>query len=92
VHCHTSFPIGHYTKKKIIRKKKKKKKLKKKAIGDNVVEVIFIMPKNIKRIFITKPMKIISIGQHMHSFPHTNIKTCTIIEKPTKKNLPIGMT
>jgi len=72
--------------------KKKKKKLKKKAIGDNVVEVIFIMPKNIKRIFITKPMKIISIGQHMHSFPHTNIKTCTIIEKPTKKNLPIGMT
>jgi hypothetical protein len=89
VHCHTSFPIGHYTKTEIIRKKKK---LKKKAIGDNVVEVIFIMPKNIKRVFITKPMKIISIGQHMHSFPHTNIKTCTIIEKPTKKNLPIGMT
>jgi hypothetical protein len=32
----------------------KKKKIKKKAIGDYVVEVIFIMPKNIKRIFIIK--------------------------------------
>jgi hypothetical protein len=40
-------------------------------------------------------MKIISLGQHMHSFPHTNIKTCTATQistgynrKTKKENLP----
>jgi hypothetical protein len=53
MHCHTRFPIGYYTKTEIIRRRRKKHS-KRKAIGNDVVDVIFIMPKNIKKIKINQ--------------------------------------